>query len=245
MPEEGLSMVDQAAAGDQPGMPPARRTVVPHEATPRQRVAAVLVVGLLRMLSATVRLRIHNQSGMFEGRATPPVIFCIWHNRLAMAMRTYHQVARPGNSHDRLACMVSASRDGAFLSAVLRAFKVQPVRGSTSRRGRQALLELARWARRGYDLAITPDGPRGPAYQVQPGIIYLAQVTGLPIVPFSYQLGGKISLKSWDRFQLPAPFTTCDLHADALLRVPREADDAERERLRLELERRMMAITKD
>lgn len=238
-------MADPAAARNQPTTPPKQRGVVPHEATAKQRVAAVLTVGLLRALSATVRLRVHNQSGLFQGRDTPPVIFCIWHNRLALAMRAYHQVARPGNSHERLACMVSASRDGAFLSAVLRAFKVHPVRGSTSRRGRQALLELARWARRGCDLAITPDGPRGPCYQIQPGIIYLAQVTGLPIVPFSCHFSWKLSLKSWDRFQLPLPFTRCDIHADPPLRVPREADDADRERLRVELEQRMMAITRD
>jgi len=73
--------------------------------------------------------------------------------------------------------MVSASRDGGLLAAVLERFKVQPVRGSSSRRGRQALLELTTWAERRYDLAITPDGPRGPRYVVQDGIISLARLT--------------------------------------------------------------------
>ena len=67
-----------------------------------------------------------------------------------------------------------------------------PVRGSSSRRGPQALLELTSWAERGYDLAITPDGPRGPRYVVQEGAIGLAQVTGLPIIPASYHLRWKI-----------------------------------------------------
>ena len=65
----------------------------------------------------------------------------------------------------------SASRDGGFLAAILECFGVQPVRGSTSRRGAQALLELTGWAERGYDLAITPDGPRGPCYVVQEGAL--------------------------------------------------------------------------
>ena len=65
---------------------------------------------------------------------------------------------------------------------------MQPVRGSTSRRGPQALLELTSWSERGYDLAITPDGPRGPCYVVQDGIMSLAQLTGLPILPVSYHL---------------------------------------------------------
>ena len=84
-----------------------------------------------------------------------------------------------------MAAMVSASKDGGFLASILECFGVQPVRGSSSRRGPQALLELTGWAERGYDLAITPDGPRGPRYVVQEGIIALAQVTGLPIVPAS------------------------------------------------------------
>ena len=99
---------------------------------------------------------------------------------------------------------------------------MQPVRGSSSRRGPQALLELTSWAERGYDLAITPDGPRGPCYVVQEGVMALAQVTGLPIVPFSYHLRWKIRVKSWDRFQIPLPFSPCDMIIGKPVRVPRE-----------------------
>src|SRR6185295_11123120 len=96
-----------------------------------------------------------------------------------------------------------------LLARVLELNGVEPVRGSTSRRGRQALLELVTWAERGFDLAITPDGPRGPCYVVQDGVIALAQLTGLPIVPVSYHLRWRIRLKSWDRFQIPLPFGPC------------------------------------
>jgi len=157
----------------------------------------------------------------------------------------YFDYAGPRVNTRGLAAMVSASRDGAFLTAVLEGFKVQPVRGSTSRRGRQALLEMTRWAERGYDLAITPDGPRGPRYQVQPGIISLAQITGLPIIPFSYRLNWKLQIKSWDRFQIPIPFARCEVRALPPIRVPREADAMERERLRVQLEQTMMSITED
>src|SRR4029077_6679252 len=84
-----------------------------------------------------------------------------------------------------LAAIVSASKDGGFLAAILENFNVQPVRGSSSRRGRQAVLELISWAERGYDLAITPDGPRGPRYIAQEGATALAQLTGHPIIPAS------------------------------------------------------------
>jgi lysophospholipid acyltransferase (LPLAT)-like uncharacterized protein len=144
-----------------------------------------------------------------------------------------------------LAAMVSASKDGAFLASILECFKVQPVRGSSSRRGPQALLELTTWAERGYDLAITPDGPRGPRYVVQEGVMSLAQLTGLPIVPASYHLNWKVRLHSWDRFQIPLPFTRCEFFFGRPLRVPREASDAQREGLRRQLEQTLNEITKD
>ena len=122
-----------------------------------------------------------------------PAIYCIWHNRLALCMPAYFDYVRKRNQTPGMAAMVSASRDGGFLTGILECFNVQPVRGSSSRRGPQALLELTTWAERGYDLAITPDGPRGPRYVVQDGVMSLAQLTGLPIVPVSYHVNWKIS----------------------------------------------------
>jgi len=144
-----------------------------------------------------------------------------------------------------IAALVSASKDGGLLTAILECFDVQPVRGSSSRRGPQALLELTTWAERGYDLAITPDGPRGPRYQVQDGVMSLAQVTGLPIVPFSYYLNWKWQANSWDRFQIPLPFSRCEFVLGAALHVPREATEEERESLRVQLEQRLKEISHD
>ena len=122
---------------------------------------------------------------------------------------------------------------------------MQPVRGSSSRRGPQALLELTTWAERGYDLAITPDGPRGPRYIVQQGPMSLAQLTGRPIFPFGFQAHWKIQLKSWDAFQIPLPFSRCDLCIGPPVHVPREATDAQREELRLQLEQTLKSISRD
>jgi lysophospholipid acyltransferase (LPLAT)-like uncharacterized protein len=144
-----------------------------------------------------------------------------------------------------MAAMVSASKDGGLLARVLELHGVQPVRGSTSRRGRQALLELVTWAERGYDLAITPDGPRGPCYVIQDGIIALAQLTGLPIIPVAYHLTSKIRLRSWDRFQIPLPFTGCHISFAPPIRVAREASEEEREGLRQQLEDRLRSVTDD
>lgn len=144
-----------------------------------------------------------------------------------------------------MAGMVSASRDGGLLARVLEHFDIEPVRGSSSRRGGQALREMVSWAESGYDLAITPDGPRGPCYTVQDGVISTAQLTGLPIVPVSYHLIWKIRSKSWDRFQIPLPFTRCEITVGKTMRVPRETSDAEREELRKQLEAELLAITRD
>ncbi len=218
---------------------------MPHAPRWYQRAGAWLVYGLVRGVSATLRMRWDDQSGVYQESAAGPVIFCVWHNRLALSMPAYQNYARPRANTPGMAAMVSASRDGGFLAAILECFRVQPVRGSTSRRGPQALLELTTWAGRGYDLAITPDGPRGPRYVVQEGTMSLAQVTGLPIVPFSFYAGWKLQVKSWDRFQIPLPFARCEMRLGRAVRVPREATDAERESLRVELEKTLKEISGD
>lgn len=171
------------------------------------------------------------------------MIFCIWHNRLSLSLVLFHRFFR--DNRTGLAALVSASKDGGLFARILELFEAVPVRGSTSRRGPQALLELKSWAERRYDIAITPDGPRGPGYQVQPGIIGLAQVTGQSIVPISFYLSRKIQLKSWDRFQIPLPFSRCEIQLGKFIAVPRDATDEQRENLRRELQREMVAITRD
>lgn len=219
--------------------------IVPNSPKWRQRLAAWIVWAALRLLAATLRYRIIDPHEFTARKDCEQAIYCIWHNRLALSMKLYFTFGRRHHQAVGLAGLVSASRDGAFLAAILERFGVMPVRGSSSRRGPQALLELTTWAERGYDLAITPDGPRGPRYAVQEGAMSLAQVTGLPVVPVSYHLSRKIQLKSWDRFQIPLPFALCEVTAGRAFRVPREASDAERETLRRQLEAELQAISKD
>lgn len=216
--------------------------VVPNAPSCGQRALAWLVANLMRLLAATLRYQVNGGKGPARLPATP-VIFALWHNRLGLCMKTYESFVRPGHQHDHLAALISASKDGAFLAAILANFGVQPVRGSSSRRGAQALLELSSWAERGYDLAVTPDGPRGPCYVVQDGVMALAQVTGLPIVPFSYRLSWKIKVKSWDRFQIPLPFARCEMFFGDPIPVPRDVTDEQRARLRQRLHDELMVTT--
>ena len=219
--------------------------VIPNKPTGSQRLVAILVWVITNTIAATVRFRIHDPHEVLKRKDFGPAIYCAWHNRLALSIKAYFRYSRPRYDATGVAALVSASKDGAFLAAILQNFGVQPVRGSSSRRGAQALLELASWAERGYDLAVTPDGPRGPRYVVQEGVVALAQVTGLPIIPYSCQLGWKIRVKSWDGFQIPLPFSHCEMTFGELIRVPRTATDAEREQLREQLGAALLAGARD
>jgi len=219
--------------------------VVPHAPKWHQRLAAALIYALVHALAATLRFRLIDLSGFFSDVPQEKIIFAIWHNRLSLSLILYRRYVARRDRNRRLVAMVSASRDGGMLAGVLERFGVEPVRGSSSRRGPQALREMVSWSKRGHDLAITPDGPRGPCYIVQEGVISTAQLTGLPIVPVSYHLNWKIRAKSWDRFQIPLPFARCEVAVGKIIRVPREATDVERGELRKQLEAEMRAITRD
>ncbi len=219
--------------------------VIPHRAKWHQRLVARLIWLIVRCMEATIRFRLDDRSGYFSGAPKEAIIFAVWHNRLALSLTMYERFVRRHQPERKLGALVSASKDGGLLARVLELFRIEPVRGSSSRRGAQALRELVAWGSRGYDLAITPDGPRGPCYTVREGVIATAQLTGLTIVPAAYRLNWKIQLKSWDRFQIPLPFARCDITTGRVMRVPREATEAERETLRQQLEAEMRAITQD
>jgi lysophospholipid acyltransferase (LPLAT)-like uncharacterized protein len=215
---------------------------VPHPLPWHRRLAAIVIAAFLRFCIGTWRLRwIDSPPGPDPQR---PVIYCLWHNRIPLALAC-REFARDKWNDDGMAAMISASRDGGLLTNIVERFDVQPIRGSTSRRGPQALLEATTWLERNHSIVITPDGPRGPVYRIHDGIIQLAKVTGRPIIPVSTFTHWKIRLKSWDQLQVPLPFTRCDLKYGEPIWVPREASDEEFEKLRLKLEESMRALTRD
>jgi lysophospholipid acyltransferase (LPLAT)-like uncharacterized protein len=235
----------------QPQMPDAKPKprksgiIIPHSPQWHQRLVAWLIWFSATLVASTIRYRVEDPHGFFLRKDINQAIYCFWHNRLALCVQIYRKFSRKHHPSPGIAGLVSASRDGALLSAIFECFGVQPVRGSSSRRGAQALLELNSWAERGYDLAITPDGPRGPRYVLADGAIILAQLTGLPLVPTSQHLHWKIQLGSWDKFQVPLPFSRCDITVGKVLQVPRQLNDDEREKLRQEFEAELRAISHD
>jgi lysophospholipid acyltransferase (LPLAT)-like uncharacterized protein len=229
-----------------PKRPRRSEIVIPHTPKWHQRLVAWLIWAMVNTISATVRYRIQDSGGFLTRDEVQQSIFCMWHNRLALSVKLYYNIGQKRAAAPGLAGLVSASRDGALLSAIFQRFGVQPVRGSSSRRGAQALVEMSTWAERGYDLAVTPDGPRGPRYVLADGAITLAQITGLPLVLASYHLNWKISVKkSWDQFQIPLPFARCDVHLGEIFQIPRELTDEQREKIRQNVEAELRAITRD
>ena len=218
--------------------------VAAHQPKFIQKLGSWVVYLALRTLALTIRFNWDGCAEILAHQPAGPMIFCTWHNRLGLCLEAYGKFKRT-RPRQGVAAMVSASKDGGFLAAILERFRVIPVRGSSSRRGSQALLELTTLAGRGIDLAITPDGPRGPRYQVQDGVLALAQLTGLPIVPFSFRAVWKIELKSWDRFQIPLPFTRCEMNAGRPVHVPRDLSDADREVLRAQLEQTLQELSRE
>ncbi|MDB6056258.1 MAG: hypothetical protein JWO95_102 [Verrucomicrobiales bacterium] len=218
-----------------------KSVVVPYVLPFHKRCAVGILCACARLFFATWRLRwLPATPSAKKATGASPVIYCIWHNRLAMAVASYNKENRQLWPVKGVAAVVSASRDGAFLAAILEQFRMQPIRGSSSRRGGQALLEATTWLEKGYTVVITPDGPRGPCYKIQEGIMSLAQLTGRPIVPLGINGHPHFKARSWDKFQLPVPFANCRVLYGEPIFVPRDADDVERKRIRAELERVML-----
>ena len=180
--------------------------------TPRRaRLIAAIGYWLVRAITCTLRFHVDDRAGVAARAGLPPVVWAFWHNRLFIVPQLFARFQRRG------AALTRASKDGELLAAVLARFGVQAIRGSSSRRGAAAWRELRRAVQEGWDVGITPDGPRGPRYNVHPGLLLLAQKTGAPILPLRIRYSGKLELKSWDGFQIPLPFARVDVVLDELV----------------------------
>lgn len=179
----------------------------------------------------TLRREISGDVGKLNA-SDKPLIHVLWHNRILVSPYLWRKMY-PGRE---VVVLTSASKDGAVLASAVKVFKVGAVHGSSSRRGAAAIVALRRAAKEGKDLVFTPDGPRGPRYELQPGVVKIAQTTGLLVVPMHIEYLSHWTLKSWDRFQIPKPFSKVRLTLREPMTVPRKLDDEgfEKERLRLE-----------
>jgi lysophospholipid acyltransferase (LPLAT)-like uncharacterized protein len=190
-----------------------------------QYVAPIIGSTLIRLIGVTLKVRMEDKTGWFSNHETENgkvFLFAFWHNRILMLPYFYKRFL----PKRKLAVMISRSRDGQMITEIAAQFGIEAARGSSSKKSIHAFRQMLReFEQNGKDLGITPDGPRGPRYKVQPGVILLSQMSGLPIIPVICHYEDKWELPSWDRFQIPKPFTKCEIILGPVISVPADAND--------------------
>lgn len=200
----------------------------------KAEMLGTLIGWLVRGLAATCHYRVEDRCGILKHEEfTGPIILVLWHNRIVLVPPIWRKTM---GRVRKTVVLTSASKDGATLASAMAVFGLGAVRGSSSRRGATAIIELIRAIRQGCDICITPDGPKGPIYEVHPGAVKLAQSGGVAMVPLHCNPRSFWRLKTWDGLLIPKPFSRIDFVYDSLLVVPPGLDEAafaaEVERLR-------------
>ncbi|MCG6147006.1 DUF374 domain-containing protein [Leptospira levettii] len=194
----------------------------------------LIIVWLQRFIGLTSRFRIFKNEQYEEiFKNKKPYIYSIWHTNVLYSPYLHR--------NKNVAVLISESKDGDFINQVVHRFGNSSIRGSSSKGGSKALKAMIQHLKKGLPAAFTPDGPRGPALIVQPGIIAAAQVTQVPIVPFHYECSRQWILeKAWDKHRVPKPFTTFVVSYGEPIYVPRELNEVEFENMRLKVEEAML-----
>ena len=163
-----------------------------------------------------------------------------WHNRLM-----YFPAIFPEKARKRSDAVVSASRDGQYVSDLIGFFGIRAMRGSSKKKGANALLGATRALQDGFNVCFTPDGPRGPKYSMSKGPVYLASVHQTKIIPISINASRYWAVKSWDNFQIPKPFSTLTLVIGKPIEVPPDLSADELEVWQEKVKNALMEITID
>jgi lysophospholipid acyltransferase (LPLAT)-like uncharacterized protein len=198
------------------------------------RFLAFVAAWLVRGWIGTLRHRLL----VVDGREHPAdarherYLYAFWHEALLL----------PALFRARIHFLISQHADGEFIAHVCRHLGAGVVRGSTTRGGGPALMEMMRWSRRTH-LGITPDGPRGPRRRVQPGVVFLASATGLPIAIFGVGCNAGWRAPSWDRMAIPRPFSLVTLVVAPAFSVPPNLDRAGIEHYRQRVEEQFVRAT--
>ena len=193
---------------------------------------------LLQIWARTLRFRIEDRANVIAASPNERYIGALWHNRLLLLPFIIKRYL----PERRGAALISGSRDGAILADLVERFDFDVVRGSSSKKGASAIRQLADVIASGKDVVITPDGPRGPAYELGQGIVFLAQQSGAEVVPINLEYSSFWRVKSWDRFILPKPFSSVRVIFGAPHRVAPTSTDEEFERERRRLQDAMMQL---
>lgn len=198
---------------------------------------AWLFACLIKLIAWTYRVKVIDPHGNLSQLGTQAFIGTIWHNRFLFVALLF-----PRSVRERCSVLISRSRDGEYISTIVRFFGLGVVRGSSSRGGDQALRDLMHTVSEGQSIVLTVDGPRGPRYVPHEGAIYIARQCQTALLPISVNAPHKWELRSWDRLQIPVPFSRIQLVIGEPFLPPEEMS---RPQAGEELKRRLLDITVD
>lgn len=194
---------------------------------------------LVRLLNSTYRIRIvdpHNEKDCLEKDGS--IIYASWHQRFFPGI-AFFATRKP------IAILISRSRDGEFISRIVNILGWHAVRGSSSRGGGEGLLQLRELAKCGYRIGHIVDGPKGPFGVIKPGLLKIAQVSGMAIIPTITSSQKKWIFKSWDRFMVPKPFSRVIIRFGEPVYIMPDLDKDEFEEKRLLIEQKMKELYED
>jgi lysophospholipid acyltransferase (LPLAT)-like uncharacterized protein len=201
------------------------------------KLFGLLVAWLVRLWMGTLNYRyrpMNPSNDPHHPACKGHYIFAFWHENI-LVPACFH-------AQRNIAVLISQHADGRLIAEACRHLGFKTVAGSTTRGSVEAMRQMVRWARHGH-LVVTPDGPRGPRRHLQPGLVYLAAKTGLPIVPAGLAYGKAWRLKTWDRFVLPCPWSDAALVLGQPIPVPENLDRKQLEEYRQRVEEAMSRAT--
>jgi lysophospholipid acyltransferase (LPLAT)-like uncharacterized protein len=180
----------------------------------------------IQAIARTWRFRVIDEARYKAAHATgKPVVLVLWHGEM-LPLLFYHR-------NREIAVLVSEHGDGEIIARILDSFGFRLVRGSSSRGAARALIAVDRELSAGYDVGITPDGPRGPLHSVAPGALLAAHRAGVAILPLAAKANAFWQLGSWDRFMIPKPFSRVTISYGDPLRVDADSSREAGERTEL------------
>ncbi|MCH2176805.1 MAG: lysophospholipid acyltransferase family protein [Lentisphaeria bacterium] len=178
-----------------------------------------LIAGILKLIRMTQRVTYIDPSNQLEQLDQRPGIYLLWHNRLILLPLMFSRSTRK-----KTRFLASGSRDGGYIFDFLAILGLRGFQGSSSKGGTKAVLRMKQAIKNRESIVITPDGPRGPKYAIHEGAIYMASKLQVPLFPVVYNSKWHITLKTWDRFQLPLPFSEGELIIGEPIYLPENLD---------------------
>jgi len=187
---------------------------------PKKKLAIKGIQGFIFLTGVTAKISWFGKEIIDELiEKSQPFIICAWHHDIYFSSWLLKDF--------ELTALISSSKDGEYINQILSGFGFRAVRGSSTRGGIGAMKQLVRCLKDGNAVAITPDGPQGPIHRVQEGIVALAKMTGVPIIPWIYEASSCWKLNSWDSHKIPKPFTKIRSVVGQPLYVPKSASSSD------------------